>query len=304
MTKCSFFHAGLLLLGWLGIATPSYEAAAYLDGADVHARERAGAGRGAFADASLPVLVVSGGRQTCPADEAGDPIYARHMLTLHNWAMARVREAVEAGRRTPVLVTTCFYRSPDLIRLRSSLEPGRTLSGPPGELARYLETLVRNEPHGAQLYMYGHSYGAHLAMKTVAALSGVIAPRVLLTVDPISPRDCRVPDGFDALVEGLGKLDLSDLLEVDGCVRFPADLSDEQAQKVAASELWINSWQTAFRPLHSDAAPRAHVNLPLEFGLATRNAHDDQAIDRRVLSLFEAEWSRRLHSGSPYAQKP
>lgn len=288
----------IFIVGWLFIPQTLHEAPPHFDGKELYAKELLDP---MTSRQQLPVLVLSGGRLTCSADANGDPIYNDHMHTLQNWGLSLVNIASELNHRTPIVVVTCFHRSSDTLLLRTSLEPDRTIAGPPSELANYIRKIRASEPSGIRLFMYGHSYGGHLALKTVADFGKDLRPEVLMTADPISANDCYLPDNWQKSVYHLRNLSLFSLINLSGCRRFPADLNEAELSQISSSKHWIQTWQEQMLVLHSAGSPKAHVNFPVKFGLMTLNAHDDHAVDRRILDLFKQEWTQNLRSYATYA---
>lgn len=188
--------------------------------------------------------------------------------------------------------------------LRSSSAPGQTIHGEPKILAQHIMNIAQSDPYGVELYMFGHSYGAHLILKTAIALAPLVHPRVLMSVDAISPKDCYLPPAIRSIFQNILIGQQSQFLDLSGCTRFPSDFNEHDLQMISKQSRWLNSWQTQMPWLHSAASAAADVNLMLDFNRLTINPHDDQAIDKRILELFTKEWAQSLKANIWYARDP
>ncbi len=120
-----------------------------------------------------------------------------------------------------------------------------------------VETLIASMAREAnEVYLTGHSYGGWSAMKVAPAVGAARRINVLMTLDPISAVTCTPATGVLQFFSTAG----------NSCNESPRDFGASGLRSIrAATDKWINFYQTANRSLHSSAIPEVAENEKLDF---------------------------------------
>ena len=205
-----------------------------------------------------PVVLMFGGFASCPT--------GRHTpKTMHLYKVAKdvVADIDQLHSRPAHYLLACYGRSNSVFRFYSSLHGSRLFrSHRLQDMESALQQIASKAGSNNAFYIIGHSYGGWTAMKMAAALPKSAKVRRLITLDPISRRECS-PIRF---VNAFLRAHLRGGNTEPGCTRAPRDLMALGKVIRAKTQEWHNYYQKTFAHLHSDVIKAAHRNFKVSWG--------------------------------------
>lgn len=209
-----------------------------------------------------PVFVVMGGYQTCPISHEKSPLPVPTILQIAVQAK-KIGNSVQAKRSLkakyflacysgvfPELPSGRFefrysphtdFQSPDTIELNTG-----DFSGPEALALAFAElNNLLKETTNPVVYFIGHSYGAWTAMNAIASLNQITALGGLVTIDAISPLECK-PDQL------VSKSIVSFFSKTSPCTQAPKDIPNKTMDFITANApWWFHYYQNQLGLLHS-----------------------------------------------------
>jgi hypothetical protein len=222
-----------------------------------------------------PVVVITGGYDSCTRDRAGNVSpFGGNFNGEGVRFVNQMQEKFATIERGVRWVFFCFDKQGTLYVQDSS---DNAVEGSDMWDVNFLIDRIERQSENYQrpVYVIGHSHGGWLAMQIALSLRQPLVGGYLATIDPISFIECNAATFADALLGGWGQL--------EPCRRAPQDMGSwgvNQIKKMIPGGSWRHYYQTNFLPLHSgpmhgpDKSLDMSPFLSLNAGVAsTINAH-------------------------------
>ena len=202
------------------------------------------------------VLGFFGGFTSCASDgETPDP-KEQNLAEAFDEALAA---AAGASEKDPVTIRSCFTSDPSQVHIVTSVDPDKVKSVSLSNLAKEIDAFLTSKAPGGKLRLVGHSYGGWTVLSLARTLDPKINVDALVTIDPISVRDCNVPSFFAGGA---------------GCRRAPTDFGDDGVAAIKKRVgNWVNFYQTSDTALYSGAMNGAE-NIRREYPRGTLGPHN------------------------------
>lgn len=183
-----------------------------------------------------PILVMSGGFNSC---SDGNPL-RQGMATQLFTVIQKFQKTCQCQIQW---VLACQDLDSDPYVLTSISPKSQPQHMRESDLIAVIRKMSDPDPSQKSLYIVGHSHGGWRAMGIARSLQNLKNIRLLLTLDPISKRDCGIAEGAGSFL-GFGGA---------ACRRAPTEFQD-----MDKSVRWTNIYQTAGF-LHSGPVQTKHA---------------------------------------------
>ncbi len=206
-------------------------------------------------DPVKPLIISMSGYSSCkPSEQHNDeesPLGTR-MFARTLDLKAFVEEKL--GQKAEVMAS-CYNDDRDLVTSSSINQWSRDTSND----TDYINALHRTMGDYSHVYLFGHSYGGWLSMKTLESWKGSASlVKFLYTIDPISKKLCY----FDNPGE---------------CLSAPRDIKAAAREHIKNhTDLWVNAWQEETFYLHS--SPISHADENPEYQVGHREIDESNAL--------------------------
>lgn len=211
------------------------------------------------------VLGFFGGYTSCAANGNTPDPKEQRLADAFDAALAAVEETSD---KETVTIRSCFTADAGKVHLVTSVEPDKTRSIDLANLAKELGSFLSSKVPGGRLRLVGHSYGGWTVMSLAKDLPASVTIDTLVTIDPISTRDCTP---LDFLSGGAG------------CKRAPSDFGvDGLAAIKKRVGPWVNFYQTSDTVLFSSPTNGAE-NIRMDYPSAALGPHNAIIEDAQVI---------------------
>ena len=226
-----------------------------------------------------PVVLMFGGFASCPTGK-----HTPKTMHLYKVAKSVLNDINQLYTRPAHYLLACYGRSNLTFRFYSSVHGSRLYrSHRLHDMEKALGHIAAKAGTNNAFYIIGHSYGGWTAMKMAAALPTTAKIRRLITLDPISRKECspiRFVNAFLRTHIRGGKTE-------PGCTRAPRDLAALGKIIRAKTHEWHNYYQKRFADLHSDVIKDAHRNFKVSWGTWGPARFREHILFDRSVSFFK-----------------
>lgn len=226
---------------------------------------------------TVGTIGIFGGFNTCTkVGPFGSQVYTRTLKTL--WQKAKQGQFYR-------IVASCFRKSGKSIYYVSSSDLDTVRWGVPSDIAAVL-TYESHLAAKTDVYLFGHSYGGWLAVRTALDLPKAITIKGIASIDPISRTYCTPSVFINAYLSSTFSFNPS-----SDCTRAPRDFSASDTLRLRErAGWWHNFHQDNDGFIHSSYMTNAsnkYIDYDYVGVFAIGSAHMDMDSDERVWSVFE-----------------
>lgn len=232
------------------------------------------------ASAATPVVVVTGGYDSCVEDGNGGVSPFGSNFTAEGVRLVNELHGVDPGTRW---LFSCFTNTSDLF---VQSDEDESVVAADGVWALVDRVGKLSHDYTLPIFIIGHSHGGWMAMRVAEALKKPIPAGFLATIDPISFPECNASTYADALFNPWYAWSAT-----EPCRRAPGDFTAGDIQRIRANlagSQWKHWWQDHFVPLHSGEIPGGpdfSINMAPFFSIMSGGAASSWSAHTRIASL-------------------